>query len=832
MNYKQKKTIRTSQISAAGVACVMVISYSPAMANPTIPDTDDTTWRYQQASQPGWGNLVGSCDTSSTTIYGREAAPNAFGDPALAGYIDAVDAPPVPGHTHFTSCGTWLGGEAADATINGLTVGEMYQMTFYVAGYRPIAEAVSRAYSVGDSYTITVGDESTGIATFNSTEWVEQTFTFTADAESEPVSMLTPGNTIPRSVTHFSIAATAVAVLDTDQDGLTDTQELAAGADIDSPDTDGDGLSDAEEVNIYNTNPIAADSDSDGLDDNSEVNTHNTDPNNADTDSDDLTDGDEINIHNTDPNNADTDGGGLTDGAEVANGTDPLSNNTDDIPEPDADGDGVPDDVEATLGSDPNNTDSDNDGLSDGDEVNTFETLPANPDTDNDGLLDGDEVNTHQTSPTNPDTDNDGLADGAEINTYNTDPNNIDSDGDTLTDGAEVATHNTTPTLADTDGDGLSDNDEVSTFATNPLNPDSDGDGLTDSEEVTTLGTDPNNPDTDGSGISDAEEVTAGTDPLESGDEAIDLDLDKDGIPNLIEGNGDQDADGIPNSLDLDSDNDGIPDIIEAGGLDADNNGTVDNFVDTNNDGLDDAVAAVPLPVEDMDLDGLANFLDSDSDQDGLSDLFEAGGVDADDNGIVDNLTDSNGDGLSDAIAATPLPLTDTDNDASFDFIDLDSDNDGLFDLSEAGGVDADNNGQVDSFLDTDSDGIPDLADTDITQGTDSDGDGIDDSVDASITLGDDVNGNGIDDSVEPDADGDGRAIAVLNSLSLPDADGDGIVDVRDVSIDTPSLITGVSGGFGCSVSPTPTSKIDPLLALLAVASFGLVGRRRPKLQK
>ena len=127
LNNNQKKTIKTSQITAAGAACVMVFSYSPAMANPSIPDTDDTTWRYQSASQPGWGNLVGSCDTSSTSIYGREAAANAFGDPALAGYVDAVDAPPVPGHSHFTSCGTWLGGEAADGTITGLTAGETYQ---------------------------------------------------------------------------------------------------------------------------------------------------------------------------------------------------------------------------------------------------------------------------------------------------------------------------------------------------------------------------------------------------------------------------------------------------------------------------------------------------------------------------------------------------------------------------------------------------------------------------------------------------------------------------------------------------------------------------------
>jgi len=82
--------------------------------------------------------------------------------------------------------------------------------------------------------------------------------------------------------------------------------------------------------------------------------------------------------------------------------------------------------------------------------------------------------------------------------------------------------------------------------------------------------------------------------------------------------------DGIPNVEDLDSDNDGIADIIEAGGSDTDNDGRVDNFSDTNNDGLDDALAAIPLVATDTDLDGIADFLDTDSDNDGLADLFAA----------------------------------------------------------------------------------------------------------------------------------------------------------------------------------------------------------------
>ncbi len=44
------------------------------------------------------------------------------------------------------------------------------------------------------------------------------------------------------------------------------------------------------------------------------------------------------------------------------------------------------------------------------------------------------------------------------------------------------------------------------------------------------------------------------------------LDTDGDGIPDVVEGSGDPDGDGLPNSLDLDSNNNGIPDSIEAGG--------------------------------------------------------------------------------------------------------------------------------------------------------------------------------------------------------------------------------------------------------------------------
>lgn len=107
---------------------------------------------------------------------------------------------------------------------------------------------------------------------------------------------------------------------DTDGDGLTNQQELAAGTSLTLTDTDGDGLTDGDEVNTHKTNPLQSDTDSDGLSDGEEVNTYSTDPNRADTDGDGVSDGDEVK-NNTSPTNSDTDGDGVPDGEDK----DPLN---------------------------------------------------------------------------------------------------------------------------------------------------------------------------------------------------------------------------------------------------------------------------------------------------------------------------------------------------------------------------------------------------------------------------------------------------------------------------------------------------------------------------
>ena len=250
-----------------------------------------------------------------------------------------------------------------------------------------------------------------------------------------------------------------------------------------------------------------------------------------------------------------------------------------------------------------------------------------------------------------------------------------------------VHTQNVGPT--DSDNDGVTNTDEL-TLGTDPFNPDSDGDGIPDGTEV---GANPASPtDTDNDGIPDVvESATADRDGDGIPNQA-DADSDNDGIPDGVEagpgpGQRDTDGDGTPDYLDRDSDNDGIPDAREAG-----------------------AEPAVPA---DTDGDGIPNYRDLDSDADGLPDRLEGGvtGVDTDGDGIdnafdVNTLggTDLNNDGVDDSV----FPVS-TDPDGVPDYLDTDSDNDGILDTREGNvtGTDTDSDG-IDDALDVNLTGGPD----------------------------------------------------------------------------------------------------------------------------
>jgi uncharacterized repeat protein (TIGR02543 family) len=304
---------------------------------------------------------------------------------------------------------------------------------------------------------------------------------------------------------------------DTDDDGLNDGAEYAAGSNPFVTDTDGDGLTDSQEVNLTETNPTLLDSDGDGLNDAAD-----------DQDGDALSNLAEITQYGTEPLQADTDADGLTDGAEISINRSYYTLVTGGFNQPQATADALS--KRGRLASFADNTSYSNAvskarrtsqgylwiGLTDeesegtwkwtnGSTLNFNRWLNGQPDggiSENHALVmensssiaDGSAIFVAAgyiferigLDPLDPDTDGDGLNDGPEQNTHQTDPFDDDTDGDGLLDGAELNTHGSNPKLADTDGDGLGDREEVAVYGTNPAVKDSDGDGFDDPFEIST----------------------------------------------------------------------------------------------------------------------------------------------------------------------------------------------------------------------------------------------------------------------------------------------------------------------------------------------------------
>ncbi len=686
-----------------------------------------------------------------------------------------------------------------------------------------------------------------------------------------------------------------VVDLDSDNDGIPDTIE-AGGTDADGDgildgyvDADGDGFNDNVDTDD-NTTPAPGDgtgtslpnpdTDGDGINDNLDLDSDNdgipdvVESNDGDTSVDPDGDGMIGNGPVGSAGNPDTDGDGLADVVDPDDNTTPTPNDGPGTPSPDSDtdGDGIKDALDL---------DADNDGIADIIEA-------GGQDADGDGMVDGQtdgnsngwddnvEANPYPTPNTDGtglpdhldiDADDDGIVDNIEGQSTSgyTAPSGNDANGNGLDDAYEGAgaivpedtDSDGTPDYLDLDSDDDGDpdllegwdTDNDGTADTTPSGNDSDGDGLDDAFDVdgtsttdtggpTNNGTLPTDfPDLDVPGIGDQDwrEVFIDTDGDGIVDD-IDLDDDNDGIPDIVEGSGDSDGDGIPDSLDLDSDNDGIPDVIEAGGQDADGDGIIDGFTDTDGDGMDDNTSTNPLPNPDTDGDGVNDVVDLDSDNDGIPDIIEAGGQDADGDGVVDNFTDNDGDGFDDGVdtddnnvpgsgdgTGTPYPNPDTDNDGIKDYLDLDSDNDGIPDVVESNdgdtSVDPDGDGMIGTGTapDADGDGLADVVDPDDNSTTtpgdgpgtpspdsDTDGDGIKDVLDL------DSDNDGIVDIVEAggqDADGDGMVDnqtdtngngwdddIEVNPLPTPDTDGSGRPNYIDIDSDDDGIVDNIEG--------------------------------------
>jgi len=523
---------------------------------------------------------------------------------------------------------------------------------------------------------------------------------------------------------------------DSDDDGVPDT--------IEGHDADMDGAAD--------TTAAGADADGDGLDDAFDTvagpGPGNSTGSNAPLQNTEASD-------ERDWRDTDDDNDGVLTSAEDGNTNGDFSDDDADgdgrpdyLDNDDADGDGVPDSVDADDDGDGIPDSVEGAGDADGDGVpNTLDI-----DSDGDGIVDNIEgqSSTGYAAPLGTDTDGDGLDDaydsddgGAPIVPVNTDgadqPDYLDddSDGDGVPDAIEGhdadmdGAADASPGGSDTDGDGLDDVFDTvsapapgnSTGSNAPLpdtdgtgepdwrDTDDDGDGVATADEDNNSNNDWADDDDDGDGTPDYLDSDDG-----DGDgipDSEDLDSDNDGISDSAEGPGDFDGDGVDDRFDLDSDNDGISDLVEAGGTDLDGNGRLDGFLDSNGDGLDDTLAGSPLLDPDSDADGNEDRVDIDSDGDGIVDNVEAQ-TSAGYTGPSG--ADTDGDGLDDAYdsdnGGTAVSPTNTDGADQPDYLDDDSDDDGVPDTIEG--------------HDADMDGVADTA----AAGADSDGDGLDNAFD------------------------------------------------------------------------------------------------------
>lgn len=296
----------------------------------------------------------------------------------------------------------------------------------------------------------------------------------------------------------------------------------------------------------------------------------------------------------------------------------------------------------------------------------------------------------------------------------------------------------------------------------------------------------------------------------------------------------DADGDGTIDDLDLDDDNDGISDLIELGlkSCDLDGDGVLSVSQDLNSNGLfdvgeegeilkctaggfsaggKDIVRKAAFPggkYPDFDGDGTPDYLDTDSDNDGVLDKDE----------------DKNGNGIMDSGETNPK--------------DTDSDDDGISDLDE-----------FNKFkIDTDGDGLSDGEEVE-TYGTDpnkpdtdaddlSDGDEV--KLHATDPLDADTDNGGARDGLEVqratnplDPSDDQKALFDPNATPET-AIGPGEVDAGTIDPDLAGYSTNEvhltgSGLTSCSLAPTTPQSASPVVMIAVALLVPLFLRRRAK---
>ncbi|WP_218029039.1 Ig-like domain-containing protein [Segetibacter aerophilus] len=309
------------------------------------------------------------------------------------------------------------------------------------------------------------------------------------------------------------------------------------------------------------------------------------------------------------------------------------------------------------------------------------------------------------------DSDNDGIPDVVESGGADADGDGVidsytDTDGDGLSQNVDASS-----TGAAGSGNGLGNWDVDGDGVSNRLDLDSDNDGIPDIVEVSAPDVNNNGRvdgffDANGNGLSDDYETVGAL--LKTS-----LDLAGNGRPQNYP-NKNTDGVGLPNPYDLDSDGDGITDVIEAGmpvsvGV---SNGMVSG---ARTNGWATSVSSLAaLNLNNTDLRGQPNFMDIDSDDDGISDNIEGQPTGS---YVLPTDADTDNDGLANvydisinSYGGAGISPYDHDYDGDPDYIDFDTDNDGAADINEASRIFNIDQSNINT-LDTDGDGMLDQFD-------------------------------------------------------------------------------------------------------------------------
>jgi hypothetical protein len=254
----------------------------------------------------------------------------------------------------------------------------------------------------------------------------------------------------------------------------------------------------------------------------------------------------------------------------------------------------------------------------------------------------------------------------------------------------------------------------------------------------------------------------------------------------------DDDNDGFINCIDgypLDTNKWQTEENTGGAGSDSDGDGILDLFDTSDNSQQCSSNTSYGADAIDTDQDGVSNYYDCDDDNDGLLDVYETGfsfNYDSSVDGLQSGLQfgtnplnpDSDFDGALDGLDAFPMDNTeslDTDSDGIGNNADTDDDNDGYTDFLDAFPTDSS------EWADSDSDGIGNNSDPD------DDNDGVADTEDAfphtaSESLDSDNDGVGDNADAFPndatevaDTDLDG-----IGNNADPDDDNDGVADADD----------------------------------------------------